>query len=179
MQSWLWYSFLRIPLQAPEGGFGVRANTHSSWLRPSPPRGKEQNTSSGGRRTRWYTTPLREVFRLFLLHHILHTDRSGDWWLQFQVRPSSDAFASFRSAGVNALADDFFKVRALFFYASYMSQVMPFCSTRNSMHGHTYHLRIHCQQGCPEPSHSFINTSIIAAVPFVPWIFDLTTCLSS
>jgi len=107
------------------------------------------------------------VHRLVLLHHILHIDRSGDWWLQFQVRPSSDAFASFRSAGVNALADDFFKVRALIFYASYMSQVMPFSSTRSSMHGHTYHLRIRCQQGCPEPSHSFINTSMIAALPFM------------
>jgi hypothetical protein len=35
------------------------------------------------------------------------------------------------------------------------------------MHGHTYHLRIRCQQGCPEPSPFFINTSMIAALPFM------------
>ena len=66
--------------------------------------------------------PTARVFRLFVLHHKLHIDRSGDWWLQFQVRPSSDAFASFRSAGENALADDLFKVRAHFLCTSSASR---------------------------------------------------------
>ena len=48
---------------------------------------------------------------------------------QFQVRPSSNAFSAFHSAGENALADDLFKVCALFFYASSASWVMHRCAT--------------------------------------------------
>ena len=53
---------------------------------------------------------------------------------QFQVRPSSNAFSAFHSAGENTLADDLFKVCALFFYASYVSQVMHMLHHRHSTH---------------------------------------------
>ena len=102
-------------------------------LRPSPPEERseapavEAGVPDG-------TRPHCESAPVIKKHYTLHITRSDTWWPQCQVRPSSNAISSFRSAGENALADDLFKVRAHFSYASSASRVTHMLHHRHSTH---------------------------------------------